>query len=88
MEDVMICHDCHHIYDLEHKIGVRTVLVFQDCPYCGSMNVTVHAGIATAKRRERSLPEPREQDLVQKTSNQIAFRLIKGFSMLRQSGDM
>ncbi len=81
---MQFCRACSHVYD-EREFG-GGVLVFQDCPFCGSSNTGPAAeGIIT--RRHLTDPTVEQPDSAQQSQYAIGYRLAKGFSILN-GGDL
>jgi hypothetical protein len=78
---MQFCRDCHHVYQLEQPFA-DAFLVFEDCPFCGSIHTGLAADRLTQSRAAPSKTQEPQHDAARQAQYPYAYRLSRGFAIL------
>lgn len=77
-----ICADCKHVFERELEYG-DAVLVFEDCPFCGSSDVRIAGDVLQPDENSgRGKAFEPEHDVARKQQYPLHYRLARGFALL------
>lgn len=76
-EYIFSCHDCHHLSSTEV------------CEHCGSERTGIGSETLKIGRRVAADASPALMDVISLTTEQrVGFRLMRGFALLKQDGEL